>query len=428
MGQQGISRRGFMRDAAVAGAAFCGLSAAGVTAAPGRGDKSFKVGLIGCGGRGNGALRQHVDAGKRLGLEIKVQATADYFKDRAERTGKGHGVPKERCFGGADCYRKLIDSGVDIVLTATPPLFRPAHFIACVEAGKHVFMEKPVAVDPPGCRAVIEAGEKAKSKGLVVVAGTNMRHERKYIDTHQAVATEGALGRLYGGRISFCMRHMFWKGPIKPKTADDLVRSWQNWIELSGDHLVEQHVHNIDIANWFVGRPPVGAVGFGGAARRPAGNMYDFFSVDFDYGEGVRIHSMCRQINDCFNWVGQELVYAKGTTNGSDRPQPKRSPIPADLPQVPGGHLQEHLNLLYHQTRGKPLNQARAVAEATAAAVLGRTAAYTGKAVTWADMMGKSTKDPGLYNMKVSPAAEDFENGTVRIPKEGVVPVPGSKA
>jgi predicted dehydrogenase len=410
---------------AVVGLTLLGAGGPRALAAAG---KSYKVGLVGCGGRGNDALKQHLEAGTKLGLEVKVVATADYFKDRAEKTGKTHGLGEGRCFGGADSYRKLLGTDVDIVLDAAPPLFRPSHFAAYVEAGKHVFMEKPVAVDPPECRAILEAGQKAEKKGLVVVAGTNMRHERKYVDTHQAVAVEGALGRLVAGRIAFCVGHMFWKAPIEPKGADDMVRSWQNWISLSGDHLVEQHVHNIDIANWFVGRPPVSAVGFGGRARRPAGDMYDFFSVDYDYGQGVHVQSMCRQVNGCWNWVGQEFACEKGTTTGNDRAEPKQSPIPDDLPQVPDGHLQEHINLLYALSRGKPLNQARPVAEATAAAVMGRIAAYSGQLVLWHDMMEDPAKNPDVYNLTVSPSAEDFEKGTVKVPQEGVIPVPGKTA
>ena len=417
-----LSRRDFMRGAAAVGSmVILGSTAKGA-------GKTFKVGLIGCGGRGNGAIAQHVAAGKTLGLSIQVVATADWFKDRAERTGAKHGVPKERCFGGADAYKKLVATDAEIVLMATPPVFRPAHFAACVAAGKHVFMEKPVAVDPPGCRRVIALGQKARKKGLTIVAGTNMRHDKRFIDTHQAVAVERALGALYAGRIGCCIPHMFWKKPIAPKSADDLMRSWQNWIELSGDHIVEQHIHHIDIANWFAGHPPVAAVGFGGRARRPAGNMFDFFSVDFDYGAGVHIHSMCRQADGCWNLGGHDLVYEKGHTNGADKATPKTSPVPADLPQVRGGHSQEHVNLLYAITRGKPLNQARAVAESTAAAVLGRTAAYTGKQVWWRDMMDDPDKRPDLYGMTLTPTAEDFEKGAVEIPKEGVIPVPGRKA
>ncbi|NQT53246.1 Gfo/Idh/MocA family oxidoreductase [bacterium] len=422
----GLSRRRFMQTAVAAGAAAHTLTVLGAT--PKGAGRTIKAGLIGCGGRGKGAIRQHVDAGKALGANVQVHAMADYFRARALKAGKPLGVPAARCFGGANGYKELVDSGVDTVLMATPPLFRPAHIAACIEAGKHIFIEKPIAVDPPGCRKVLALGEKAKAKGLVVVAGTNMRHEQRCLDTHQAVAVEGQLGTLYGGRICFCMRHMFWNRPIQPKNGDDLVRTWQNWIELSGDHLVEQHVHNIDMANFFVGRPPASAVGFGGRARRAAGNMYDFFSVDFDYGQGVHIHSMCRQVNDCWNWVGHDFVYEKGHTTGFDKPTPKQSRVPADLPQHKAGHYQEHRNMLHAILHETGLNQARPVAEATAAAIMGREAAYTGKQILWAEMMDDPKKNPKLHGLTLRPTAEDFEKGSVAVPQEGKLPVPGSKA
>ena len=422
------SRRDFMRSAAAAGAALGPLTVLG--AAPKGKGRSFKIGLIGCGGRGRGAVRYNLDGAKALGMTVRVVATADYFKDRAEKAGKAWDVPRERCFGGADSYRKLLETDAEIVLNATAPLFRPLHLEATIKAGKHAFIEKPVAVDPPGCRRVIAAGELAKTKGLVIVSGTEMRHQRAYADTRQALVEEKQWGLLFGGRIAFCIRHMFWKQPINPKKPEDLVRSWQNWIELSGDHIVEQHVHNIDIANWFVGRPPVSAVGFGGRARRPAGNMYDYFSVDFDYGGDVHIHSMCRQVNGCWNWTGHDLVYEKGRTNGNNGPKPRKSLWPDDLPVVRGGHLQEQVNVLYYVSKGKPLDQARAVAESTATAVLGREATYSGKKLHWRDMMDEKAKArmPELYGLTVKPSAEDFETGQVRIPEEGRAPIPGKPA
>lgn len=390
--------------------------------------KTFKVGLLGCGGRGSGALRQSIEAGKLLEFNVQVIATADYFKDRAEKAGKPYGLPPERCFGGPDCYRKLLETDVEIVLMATAPLFRPLHLEACIKAGKHAFIEKPVAVDPPGCRRVIEAGELAKKKGLVIVSGVDNRHDWDAINTQQAVAVEKALGRLYGGRIAFCTGHFFNRVPLNPKEPADLVRSWQNWIALSGDHLVEQHVHNIDTANWFVGHPPVSAVGFGGRARRPAGDMYDFFSVDFDYGDGVHIHSMCRQVKGCWNWTGHEFVYEKGLTDGRNGPKPKASPIPSDLPQAPNDAVQEQVDTLYCVSKGKPLDHAREVAESTAAAVLGRISAYTGQRVFWEEIMEDPKKKPDLYDLTLKPTAEDFETDSVEIPKEGVVPIPGQPA
>jgi predicted dehydrogenase len=421
-----VSRRDFMKGAVAAGAAVGAFHIVGASGkAQGR---SIKVGLIGCGGRGSGALASCVQAGKTLDVDVKVVATADYFKDRAERTGQRHGLPKERCFGGIDSYKKLLETDVELVLEATAPLFRPLHLEACIQAGRHAFIEKPVAVDPPGCRRVIAAGELAKKKGLVIVSGTEMRHQKSFVQTHQAVAVEQALGRLIAGRIAYCAGHFFRREPIQPKAPADLIGSWQNWLALSGDHLVEQHVHNIDIANWFAGRPPVSAAGFGGRARRPAGDMYDYFSIDYDYGDGVHVHSMCRQVSGCWNWVGHDLAYEKGHTNGSDRPDPKQSAWPADLPDVKGGSLQEQVNVLYYVFKGKPTDQARAVAESSAAAVLGRTATYTGQLVAWRDMMEDPKANPELYNQTLKPTAEDFQADNCPIPQEGVVPIPGTSA
>ena len=390
--------------------------------------KTFKVGLLGCGGRGNGALRQSVEAGKLLGFNVEVVGTADYFKDRAEKTGSQYSLPSVDCFGGADAYRKLLETDVEIVLMAVAPLFRPLHIEACIKAGKHAFVEKPVAVDPPGCRRVIAAGELAKQKGLVIVSGVDNRHNWDAINARQALVVEKAWGRFLGGRIAYNTGHFFSRTPINPKTPADLVRTWQNWIALSGDHLVEQHVHNIDAASWFAGRPPASAVGVGGRARRPAGDMYDFFSIDFDYGDGAHVHSMCRQIAGCFNWVGHDFVYEKGRSNGHTGPKPNASLIPAGLPQAPSSAVQEQVDTLFYVSKGAPLDHARDVAESTAAAVLGRMAAYTGQQVFWDEIMVDPQKKPEFYNLTLKPTAEDFETGSVEIPKEGVIPIPGKPA
>jgi myo-inositol 2-dehydrogenase/D-chiro-inositol 1-dehydrogenase len=417
-----ISRRDFMRTTLGAGLA---LGAPNLLGSAAKGTKTFKIGLVGCGGRGRGAAGDALEAGKILDYNVQITALADYFKERAVQAGQMFNVPAERCFGGATCYKALLETDVDIVLLAAAPLFRPAHLEACIQAGKHVFIEKPVAVDPPGCRRVIAAGQAAKKKGLAIVAGTEMRHDWSFIKTHQAVAVEKALGRLYAGRVSFCIGHMFSTQPIQPRGADDLVRTWQNWIALSGDHLVEQHVHNIDVANWFCGKPPLSAVGFGGRAQRNAGDMYDFFSVDYDYGDGVHIHSMCRQVNGCWNWTGHDFVYEKGQTNGSNYAKPQQSPIPADLPQGPSSHHQEQINMLYRANKGEGHDEALAVAESSATAIMGRISAYTGQQVSWDEIMGDPNKKPKLYNLTLQPTAEDFEKDQVQVPPENIVPKPG---
>lgn len=417
------SRRDFLHTTLVTGLALGAPQLLGAEA-KGRG-KTFKLGLVGCGGRGRGALQDAVEGARLLGYNVRVVAMADYFKERAVNAGKFFEVPPGRCFGGPKSYQAMMESDAEIVLLVAAPLFRPLHLEAAIKAGKHVFVEKPVAVDPPGCRRVIAAGEEAKKKGLIITAGTEMRHEFAFRKTHQAVVVEKALGKLYAGRVSFCIPHMFSSKPIQPQTADDLVRTWQNWQALSGDHLVEQHVHNIDVANWFCDRLPVSAVGFGGRAQRQAGDMYDFFSVDYDYGDGLHIHSMCRQVNGCWNWTGHDFVFEKGRTNGSDYAKPNHSPIPDDLPQGPSSHHQEQIDTLYYVNKGQPLDQARAVAESSATAILGRISTYSGKQVLWSEIMGDPAKKPELYNQTLRPTAEDFENGTVVIPKENVVPVPG---
>jgi predicted dehydrogenase len=418
-----MTRRDFIRNAVAVGASIGAVGFPTIIVKPQA--KTFKIGLIGCGGRGRGALVDALEAGKILGFDVRIVALADWFRERAIDAGKRFGVPEERCFGGPKAYEALLETDVEIVLLCEPPAFRPIHLEAVVKAGKHAFIEKPCAVDPPGCRRVIAAAEEAQKKGLVVTAGTEMRHDFNFRLTHQAVAVEGAFGRLFYGRIAFCIGHMFRTRPINPKTIDDVVRTWQDWVCLSGDHIVEQHIHNIDIANWFVGRPPISAVGFGGRARRNAGDQYDFFSVDYDYGDGVHIHSMCRQINGCWNWVGHDFVYEKGRTNGSDYPKPKQSPIPPDLPQGPSSHHQEQIDTLYYVAKGIPVNEAKALAESTATAIMGRISAYTGKQVFWDEIMGDPKKNPELYNLTLKPSAEDFINGTAELPKENVVALPG---
>ena len=431
MANKDVSRRNFMRTAAMAGAAVGGLTILGATA-KGQG-KTFKVGLVGCGGRGGGALNQHVTAAKvlndklKLDINIQVVATADYFKGRAEGTGKRYGVPKERCFGGAKAYQKLLECGVDTMLTAAPPVFRPVHFEAAVKAGANVFMEKPVAVDAPGVRRVLKAGELAETKGLLVVAGTQRRHQQGY-NTRYAELREGAYGRVMAGRVAWNMGRIFHNRPMKPTKPDDLCRggNWQLWIEMSGDHICEQHVHNLDIANWFIGTHPDNAGGFGHRARRKAGNMYDFFSIDFEYKvrrRSVYVHSMCRQVANCWNWVGEQFTFEKSKPSGFKLSKPV---VYSEIPQQGGGHQQEHINMLYYLVKGKPLNEARSVAWATGAAVMGRDAAYTGQRLRWNEMFEDPTRKPEIYNRQLNPTAEDFETGEIVYPKDGAAPIPGA--
>jgi predicted dehydrogenase len=387
--------------------------------------KSFKVGLIGCGGRGTGALGNCVQAGKALGVEIKVVALADAYSDRARRPARQHNVPTDRIFLGWEAYKMLLNTDVEVVLMATPPIFRPLHVTAAIEAGKHVFMEKPVAVDPPGARKVIAAGELAKKKGLSIVAGTQRRHSRRYRETKKAI-DEGAIGKLRGGSIYWCGGAL-WRRQRDPRwdDAEYLVRNWVSFAEMSGDHICEQHVHNIDIMNWYMGTHPTRALGFGMRARRKTGDMYDFHSIDFEFPEGVHIHSMCRQINGTDGGVFEHLVGETGIAQ-IGRLKPKdRNVFPEGIPEQGGDYVQEHIDLLWSIMKGEPINEAYNVATSTATAILGRISDYSGKRIDWKHMMDPDGGRPEIYNLTLKPTPEDFEKGPVKAPPDDVFPIPG---
>ena len=417
-----VSRRDFMRTSAVGLAAALGGKNV-LFAGPAK--KKMKVALLGCGGRGNGALENCMEAIKYVdGLELQVVATADWFKQKAEKTGEKYQVPTSQCFGGADAYKKLLETDVELVLTAASPNFRPVHFEAAVKAGKHVFMEKPVAVDPPGARRVIEAGELAKKKGLAVVAGTQRRHQANYLRTQYAIE-RGAIGKIRGGCIWWCGGALWFRTQEPGESdADYMIRNWVSFTEMSGDHIVEQHVHNIDVANWFIGHPPIRALGFGGRARRKTGNQFDFHSVQFDYADDLHIHSMCRQINGTYSRVSEHFVGSEGSTWGDGKMESAKT---IDVPEFPdrNAYVQEHVDLLNSILKGEPLNEARNVAESTLTAIMGRIATYTGQIVQWSDLTEKT--DSQWYNLTLKPTAEDFERGEVVAPEDDVAPIPGSE-
>ncbi len=392
--------------------------------------RTIKSALIGCGGRGTGALENHIEAAKYAGVDIKVAGLCDAFGDKASGSAKKYGVPENRVFLGYDAYKKLLETDVEVVLMATPPCFRPVHFEAAIKAGKHVFFEKPVAVDPPGCRRVIEAGKLAKEKGLCAVAGTQRRHSRWYRETKKAL-DEGAIGKIRGGAVYWCGT-VPWVNVRNPAWSDAeyLCRNWVNFTEMSGDHIVEQHVHNLDIMNWYMGGPPVSALGFGLRARRETGNQYDFFSIDFEYPDGVHIHSMCRQMAGTDGGVSEHIVGEKGIARGL---KPKDTQVfPQGCPEYPhdGGrdYVQEHISLLHGITKGAYINEAEQVATSTAIAVMGRISAYTGKRIEWKHMMDPDPKvhKPGIYDLTLRPSAADFEAGSVTAPDDEDFALPGS--
>ena len=416
-----MPRRNFIKNVAVAGAAISALPLFNIRA-QGAGRK-FKIGLIGCGGRGTGATGNIIEAAKTLGYEIEVVAVADFFQEKADKLAQKH--PGCRAFGGADAYHKVMEQPIEIVLMATPPAFRPLHLEAAIAAGKHCFIEKPVAVDPVGARKVIAIGEVAKKKGLSIVAGTQRRHMSTYLRNQFAIS-QGAIGKITGGTISWCQSKLWFKERNPGESdASYLVRNWTSFVEMSGDHIVEQHLHQLDVTNWFIGRPPVSAIGFGGRARRQTGNQFDFFSVDFNYGEDCHIHSMCRQIKSCYDNVGEFYIGTEGTTYGAGKMQSAKL-AKLKIPEFAthaNGQVQEHVDMLAAIVKGTPLNGAKDVAEATLTGIMGRISAYTGQLVRWTDLT-TNTESP-WYNLALKPTPADFEGGTVVAPKDGVYPIPG---
>lgn len=413
-----LTRRGFLGQATALGTALGSFSVLANRQGAGR---EFKAALVGCGGRGNGAARNLIAAAAQLGVTIKWVAASDWFASKAQNFGKKQGIPLKNCFGGADGYRKVMASDADIVLQATPPNFRPLHLEAAVAAGKHSFVEKPVAVDPPGVRRILAAGEQAKQKGLAIVAGTQRRHDARYRAAAHRIRN-GAIGDILNGQV-------YWLGRVpwvKPRQtgqsdADYLVSNWLNWSMMSGDHICEQHVHNLDVANWFIGRPPVMANGFGGRSRRESGDQYDFFSIDFDYGEGCHVHSMCRQIKGCYSRVGEVFAGTQGSYSGKIKSHADHE---IEVPEFRGGNPYEleHYHMLESIIAENPHNEAEAVAHSTMAAVMGRISAYTGQIVRWHDVMANEKSK--FYDFALTPTAEDFEAGTVVAPKDNVIAIP----
>lgn len=414
MNTQQLNRRSFLGNSTLAGATVLAGSAFAQNTAGG--SKKLKFVIIGCGGRGTGAVKNFMEACKIVGVESELVGAADAFEAKAKALGQKYGLDAKKCFGGFDAYQKVIATDCDYVLMATPPSFRPLHFAAAVEAGKHCFIEKPVAVDPVGCRSVIATGEKAKAKGLAVVCGTQRRHSASYLN-NKALIDAGAIGEIKGGVVQWNGR-VPWvrKRESGQSDADYLANNWLNFVEMSGDHIVEQHVHNLDVAIWFIGRLPTTAIGFGGCARRTSGNSFDFFSVDYDFGEDVHIHSQCRQVAGCYNRVGEMFTGTHGVCLGGGKLTGKEVKIAEIKVDTKNGQTQEHVDMIRSVIAGKPLNEARQIAESTAVAIMGRIACFTGKLVTLRDLMEREASE--WYNFACAPAALDFEKGAVKAPKE----------
>jgi predicted dehydrogenase len=442
----GSSRRRFLQGSA--GAMAAGSLTSLVKPVHAGADETLKIALIGCGNRGTGAA---ANALQTTG-PVKLYAMADAFADRLEQSheilskggnlrrsvisaelGKRVDVAPERRFVGLDAYKRATDA-VDIVLLCGPPGFRPEHFEYAVSQGKHVFMEKPVATDAPGIRRVLAAAKVAEQKGLKVGVGLQRHHEEKYLETIKRLK-DGAVGDVR-------MLRSYWNGATikQPVPHDGLteleyqVRNWYFFCWLSGDHIVEQHVHNLDVCNWIMGGPPVSALGMGGRQMRVGkdyGDIFDHHSVEYTYADGTRMFSFCRQIPGCEPLVGEFVVGSKGEadvgngkiTAGAEHwtfPKPRGG---AKGATGPNPYQVEHDALFAAIRNGAPHMEAETGAQATMTAILGRMATYTGRTVTWEEgFQSKRTLGPEqIVDWKTLPLTLPDEAGLYKLPQPGLI-------
>jgi len=362
--------------------------------------KPLKAGLIGCGGRGTGAALNFIDAGP----DLQITALGDVFQDKLDqcreqlKKEKNIEIPDDKCFIGFDSYQKVIDSGVDVVLLCTPPHFRAEHVEAAVNAGKHIFMEKPIAVDPVGARRVLVSVKRAQEKGLCMISGTIRRVQKDFVETWRRVAS-GEIGDIVSAHIT---RNggAVWVIKRRPEWSDMeyMLRNWINFCWLSGDHIVEQFIHEVDVMNWYLGKNPVKARAWGGRQRRVTGDQYDFFSVEYLYDNGMHTHCAARQITGCDNLTEQFIVGTKGFANAKGTlynlkgeeiwkyPYPEEG-SKDETWKVTDPYVQEHINLVTGIRTGKTVNDGEAQVNSTLITIMGRMSAYTGKDVTWEEVL-----------------------------------------
>lgn len=392
--------------------------------------KPLKAALIGCGDRGTGAASQFLSAGPN----VSIVAVADVFPDRMERclqilkNSHKNEVPEANRFLGFDAYKKVLDMPeIDVVLLCTPQHFRPEHFAAAVAAGKHIFMEKPGAVDPVGARTVIAAAKAAQSKGLTVIAGTHLRHRRDYWEAYLQVRN-GLIGDVMYATAHANMGAV-WHRRQRPEWSDMeyCLRNFFNIRWVSGDHFVDKAVHYIDVVSWFMGEHPERAVGYGGRARRLTGDVYDFFSVDYYYASDRRMWTEARQIDGCDANFSNQIYGTKGVVRINDMNNDLKITgrggetlweYDYAAKPVKNPYEQEHVHLVESIRLNKKINQAEHLAYSTMTAILGREAAYTGKAISWDEIMAST--------LRYGP--EKYELGALPDYHEGEIPIPGRPA
>jgi predicted dehydrogenase len=384
----------------------------------------IKVALVGCGGRGNGAVADC------LGVpdQVKLVAVADAFEDRAKVSAESLrrkfadkvDLPAARVFSGFDAYQQAIHCGVDLVLLATPPGFRPIHYAAAVQAGKHVFMETPCCVDAPGFRSLLQTNKVADEKGLKVGVGLQRRHDPGYVEGIKEIH-DGAIGdllflRAYGNGGGV------WVRPREPGQTEMQyqMRNWYYFVWLCGDHICEQHVHNLDVANWLRGDHPVEANGLGGRQVRKGkdhGQIFDHHSIEFTYKDGTKLFSQCRHIRGCFNSIAESAHGTKGVSNC--RSGGKRAKGAKTAKRT--AYQQEHVDLIAAMRKDQKYNEGWYGATSSMTAVLGRMASYSGQVVKWDDAAAHGPSEmPAKFAWDAQPPVMPDAHGNYPVPVPGI--------
>jgi predicted dehydrogenase len=412
MASNSSTRRSFLKESTLtlAGTALAG-QLSGVHAG---GNDVIRVGLIGCGSRGTGAAGQALNADPN----VKLIAMGDVFADRLqdslktlqddEAIAKKIDVRDDHCFVGFDAYKQVLATPVDVVLLTTPPHFRPLHFKAAVDAGKHVFVEKPVAVDAPGVRAVMATAEEAKRKNLAVVSGLCYRYEHAKRETMNRVH-DGAIGDIVALQTTYNTGGLW----MKPRQTEWSDMEWQlrNWLYftwLSGDHIVEQHVHSLDKMAWAMkDEYPVRAIGLGGRQVRtsPAyGHIFDHHAVVFEYANGVKCFSSCRQQAGCANDVSDYVFGTKGTCSVMKHSIAGEHAWHASKHSKDDMYQNEHDELFASIRAGRPINNGNYMCKSSLMGIMGRMATYTGQNITWQMALNsKENLSPERYEFGAMP-------------------------
>jgi len=403
-----ISRRSFMKRSAAASLAAVALDTGRIYAA---GSDRIRVALVGCGDRGTAVARECITASQG----IELVAMADVFEDKIHeslaslnmRADDKVSVTRENVFVGFDAYEKVLETDVDLVILATPPHFRPMQLNAVVKAGKHAFIEKPAAVDPVGVRSIIATSELAQKKGLSIAAGTQQRRMPQYVEVMKRIFN-GQIGKIVAAQCYWDWGHQDWHFHNRQSQWSDMewqIRCWPYFTWLGGDHIVEQHCHNLDIINWALGSHPVQCMAIGGRQVRTGeqyGNVFDHFAVEYEYPGGVRVLSMCSQINGTTSRVAERVVGSKGATYTTRGVGYIEGDNPYRFEGESGGGVITTMTALIDGIRqNKPINEGSQLAESTLTAVMGRMSAYTGRALKWDWVMNASKLDlsPEKYEL-----------------------------